>query len=322
MPAILEATLPVVTAPAQASRPVALEPLPPAHSPDGRPLVRVAAFGLGPRLRRIAEIVFRHARHNPYRFEVVVSREPEDFDLALVDMTVWGGAEVARTLRGLPKARAVVTVGRRQDPGRTCDDLCLQRFALNLINVLNRVVESRLDREQIQGKAQASAKATGQAHWLATLGRRPRVLLLEPGATARRQLTLAISALGLQPDAVASLAEARESLAQRRYEVMLLEWDLPDGSGLSLVRDIRRHRLLRATATLMLTRRDGPLDKLRAAAAGCDAYLVKPASTLVLRETLLRCLASPILEVPGVPTGDRSGTLARLSATLRFQPQL
>ena len=66
---------------------------------DPRPAYRVAAFGLGPRLQRITEIVFRHAHHNPYRFQVVASREPDAFDLALVYMPPQGARDIARLLR-------------------------------------------------------------------------------------------------------------------------------------------------------------------------------------------------------------------------------
>ena len=56
-------------------------------------------------------------------------------------MTAKGSGEVARTLQGLPRSHAIVKVGRREDPTRACDDLVLQRFALNLLAVLNQAVE-------------------------------------------------------------------------------------------------------------------------------------------------------------------------------------
>ncbi len=125
--------------------------VPPASDPDarpsaGRPEIRVAAFGLGGKFQRILEIVFRHARHNPYRFVLAASRGPGDYDLALVDMTAKGGPEVAQTLRRLPEGRPIVTVGRREDPTRARDDLVLQRFALNVLAVLNGTVERHLVR--------------------------------------------------------------------------------------------------------------------------------------------------------------------------------
>lgn len=303
---------------------------------DPRPAFRVAAFGLGPRLQRIMEIVLRHAHHNPYRFQVVASREPDDFDVALVDMTAQGAGDIARTLRGLARARTVVTVGRRQDPTRVCDDLVLQRFAMNLLTVLNRVAD--------QQRVSASSRAGTPARMMRTpsgtvdvleraLGRRPRVLLIDPSPVARRQLSLALTVLGLDAEGVGTAAEARDTLALRRYEGVVLESDLPDASGLAIVRDIRRDPAWRSTPTIVLTRRSSPWDKLKAAAAGCDAYLVKPTSTPVLRDTVLRCIgrSEQALSVPAQSsetlTADRPGgnawrtRWARLSASARVQLQ-
>ncbi len=108
---------------------------------DVRPRVRVAVFGLAQRFHRLLEIVIRHARHNPYRFELAHSRGPGEFDLALVDMTAKGGAEVARTLKRIARSRPVVTVGRRSDPSRPCDDLLHDQFTLDLLGVLNKAVD-------------------------------------------------------------------------------------------------------------------------------------------------------------------------------------
>jgi CheY-like chemotaxis protein len=301
--------------------------------PDPRPAYRVAAFGLGARLQRIAEIVFRHARHNPYRFQVVASREPDDFDLALVDMTTQGARDIARTLRGLARARTVVTVGRRQDPTRVCDDLVLHRFALNLLTVLNRVVEQHRVAVSVRHEAAAPLSAGMRPSEVLerALGRRPRVLLIDPSPVARRQLSLALATLGLDAEGVGTAAEARDILALRRYEGVLLDSELPDANGLSIVRDLRRDPAWRCTPTIVLTRRSSPWDKLKAAAAGCDAYLVKPSSTSVLKATVLRCIerGSPVVTpTPAVPVATAQpawaslrARVSRLSASARLQMQ-
>jgi CheY-like chemotaxis protein len=300
---------------------------------DPRPAYRVAAFGLGPRLQRITEIVFRHAHHNPYRFQVVASREPDDFDLALVDMTTQGARDIARTLRGLARARTVVTVGRRQDPTRVRDDLVLQRFALNLLTVLNRVVEQHRVAVSVRHEAAAPLSAgVRPAEVLErALGRRARVLLIDPSPVARRQLSLALAALGLDAEGVGTAAEARDILAMRRYEGVLLESDLPDAKGLSIVRDLRLDPAWRHTPAIVLTRRGSPWDKLQAAVAGCDAYLVKPASTSVLQATVLRCIerGKPLVShTPAVAVAtahpawaNLRARFSRLSASVRMQMQ-
>ena len=58
------------------------------------------------------------------------------------------------------------------------------------------------------------------------------------------------------------------------YDALLVDWQLPDGSGLDWVRSIRRHG--NATPVLLLTARDLLTDRIRGLDAGADDYLVKP----------------------------------------------
>ena len=260
----------------------------PPASPD-RPEIRVAAFGLAGKFQKILEIVFRHARHNPYRFVLADSRGPGDYDVALVDMTARGGPEVAQTLRRLPEGRPIVTVGRREDPTRACDDLVLQRFALNLLAVLNRVVERHLLRPAA-ALARRAAGLFGLPDAERLLGRRARVLLIDESPAVRRQVSLALHQMGLDSEGVGSAREALDVIAVRRYELVITEAELSDIGGLRLTRDIKRDPALRGMPVIVLTRRSGPLDLLRGAMSGCDSYLVKPVSLQTLRETVGRCV--------------------------------
>ncbi|HYF58917.1 MAG TPA: response regulator [Burkholderiaceae bacterium] len=266
---------------------------------EPRPEIRVAAFGLAHKFQRILEIVFRHARHNPYQFVIAPSRGPGDFDLALVDMTAKGGPEVAQTLRRLPEARPIVTVGRREDPARACDDLVLQRFALNLLGALNRAVERNLPDLARRGAAafmRGAAALFGDLDPERVLGRRPRVLMVDPSPAVRRQLALALQQMGIEGEGVATAREALEALALRRYELVVTESVLADGSGLRLARGVKRDPALRGTSVIVLTRRSGPLDVLRGALSRCDVYLVKPVSMQTLREAVGRCMRRSLAE--------------------------
>lgn len=278
---------------------------PPAATTPPRPEIRVAAFGLAGRFQRILEIVFRHSRHNPYRFVLSAARGPGDYDLALVDMTTKGGADVAQTLRRLPENRPIVTVGRREDPTRACDDLTLQRFAINLLVVLNRTVEHNVLRPARLG---ASAIARRAAAWVGqldaetVLGRKARALLVDESPAVRRQLSLALDEMGVDCEGVGSGREALDVMAVRRYELVFMEADLPDMQGLRLARDIKRDPALHGMPVIILTRRTGALDVLRGAWSRCDSYLVKPVTLQTLRETVSRCLSKSLASTvrPGV----------------------
>ena len=63
-------------------------------------------------------------------------------------------------------------------------------------------------------------------------------------------------------------------MAGEPYDALLVDWQLPDGSGIDWVRTLRRRGL--CTPILMLTARDRLGDRINGLDAGADDYLVKP----------------------------------------------
>lgn len=63
-------------------------------------------------------------------------------------------------------------------------------------------------------------------------------------------------------------------LVNEPYDALLIDWQLPDGSGLDWLRRLRQRGL--TTPALMLTARDLLSDRVQGLDAGADDYLVKP----------------------------------------------
>jgi DNA-binding response OmpR family regulator len=80
--------------------------------------------------------------------------------------------------------------------------------------------------------------------------------------------------------------EALAKLSQLPIDLLVLDWMLPDVSGLEILRHIRTHGL--NTAVLMVTARDAVADRVSGIEAGADDYLVKP---FAFEELLARCRA-------------------------------
>jgi DNA-binding response OmpR family regulator len=81
----------------------------------------------------------------------------------------------------------------------------------------------------------------------------------------------------------ASLAEARRALASHRYDAVVLDVSLPDGSGLELLAELRGDRRTARVPVIVLTAREAIADKLAGFAVGADDYIVKPFHPLELR---------------------------------------
>ena len=77
------------------------------------------------------------------------------------------------------------------------------------------------------------------------------------------------------------MAQAREALAEERFDLLILDINLPDGSGLDLLRQLRAEG--DATPVLLLTANDLELDEVTGLEAGADDYITKPFSLAVLR---------------------------------------
>jgi two-component system, OmpR family, response regulator len=90
-------------------------------------------------------------------------------------------------------------------------------------------------------------------------------------------------------DVCATGGEARAQAQDIAYDVILLDWSLPDMDGVAVLREWRRRGL--RTPVLLLTARGSTGEKVTAFHAGADDYLVKPfefAELLVRIEALHR----------------------------------
>lgn len=100
-----------------------------------------------------------------------------------------------------------------------------------------------------------------------------RLLLLEDDLILGEGLRDYLRAEGHVVDWCRCLREAA-LLVGEPYDALLVDWQLPDGSGLDWLGRLRQRGL--TTPTLMLTARDLLSDRVKGLDAGADDYLVKP----------------------------------------------
>jgi two-component system KDP operon response regulator KdpE len=121
-----------------------------------------------------------------------------------------------------------------------------------------------------------------------------RVLIVDDDPQIRRVLRMALVKQGLEVADARSGDEALEKFEAARYDLVILDMNMPGMSGLEAC------RLLRDTseaAIIMLTVRDSEEDKIKALDAGADDYVTKPFSVPELlarvRAALRRLPQSP-----------------------------
>ena len=115
-----------------------------------------------------------------------------------------------------------------------------------------------------------------------------RILVVEDEPAISELLAVNLRHFGYVVSAVADSASAVEALAQSVPDLMILDWMLPDESGVDLAKRLRQQARTRELPIVMLTARAQEGDKLSGFDAGVDDYLTKPFST---RELLARIKA-------------------------------
>lgn len=100
-----------------------------------------------------------------------------------------------------------------------------------------------------------------------------RLLLLEDDRGLGEGLRAFLETDGHAVDWCLRLLDAR-SLQTETYDAYLVDWQLPDGSGLDWVRQLRRQGV--HTPVIILTARDLIADRVQGLDTGADDYLVKP----------------------------------------------
>ena len=107
-----------------------------------------------------------------------------------------------------------------------------------------------------------------------------QIFLLEDDAALGRGITMALGGAEQTVVLADSIAQARQTLAKTQFDLLILDINLPDGSGLDLLRALRSQR--NATPIILLTANDLEMDEVTGLEAGADDYITKPFSLAVL----------------------------------------
>ena len=111
------------------------------------------------------------------------------------------------------------------------------------------------------------------------------ILIVEDERPIREMIAFGLKRAGFEVREAEDSRAARSALADRRPDLVLIDWMLPDTSGLELTRSLKHARDTRDLPIIMLTARAAEADKVAGLDGGADDYLTKPFSP---RELLAR----------------------------------
>ena len=128
-----------------------------------------------------------------------------------------------------------------------------------------------------------------------------KILLIEDDAPLGRGICLALGGGTLEMTLCRTLDQGRQALARERFALLILDVNLPDGSGLDLLTQLRPEDQI---PVLLLTANDLESDQVAGLELGADDYVTKPFSLAVLRarvNSLLRRSAGPAGDTVELP---------------------
>ncbi len=115
-----------------------------------------------------------------------------------------------------------------------------------------------------------------------------KILIVEDETPIREMIAFHLTRAGFSALQASDCREARQILADEQPALALIDWMLPDMSGLELTRQLKRESANEDLAVIMLTARADEHDKVSGLDSGADDYVTKPFSP---RELLARIQA-------------------------------
>ena len=114
-----------------------------------------------------------------------------------------------------------------------------------------------------------------------------KLLIIEDDIDLREGLHFSFEGDGYEVLDVGTRREGQQEMKKGIYDLVLLDCNLPDGTGFDLCREVRKFSNI---PIIMLTARDTEMDEIKALELGVNDYLSKPFSLGVLKARMKRIL--------------------------------
>jgi two-component system chemotaxis response regulator CheY len=123
------------------------------------------------------------------------------------------------------------------------------------------------------------------------LDRNMKVLVVDDFATMRKIEKNILGQLGIKDvDEADDGSTALPKLMTTKYDVVLLDWNMPNMTGLELLKAMRAQENLKNVPVIMVTAEALKDNVVAAAQAGVNDYVVKPFNAATLEEKLKKVL--------------------------------
>ncbi len=125
-----------------------------------------------------------------------------------------------------------------------------------------------------------------------------RILIIEDEISLNKTITEGLNEFNYQTDVAENLKDGEYYISIRNYDLVLVDWMLPDGSGLEIIQQVKSKSP--RTPIITISARDDAESEIEALKGGADDFLAKPFDfgVLVARiEARLRFGGTNLIEI-------------------------
>jgi len=242
----------------------------------------ISHLGLPPREATVLRSLFQLVPALQASFDLVETQHAERADVVFVNTAEQPAVEAWERVAQLNQLAIPVLVVDRDD--KSDSELKVRRPLVlkKLLNVLQQITSTH-----------SAARQRGGAD-------EHRILVVDDSFPVRKYLQHSLPRLAPAPISVVlaeSGEDAQSKLDGQHFDLVFLDIVMPDMDGYKLCKWVKSNN--RHTPVVMLTSRSGSFDKVRAAVAGCDAFLIKPPADEKIREVLARFMPAATSAVLG-----------------------
>ena len=268
--------------------------------------LKLAVKGLKPIERQLLEGLVKVSQRRTPRLEILDDAQARDADAVMIDARDASAMAWARQRPWLSRRAVIWIDGTEAAPGHTLVRRPVQWPILPML--LARALESGPGASA--SSASPIATPAAPARLAGTAGHAPQILVVDDSLAVRAHLRSLLEQRGYAVTDADSVEVALQTLAQRKFDCVLMDVMMPDIDGYEGCHQVKaRLRGADSVPVVMLTSKGSPFDRIRGKMAGCDAYLTKPVDPQHLTEVLAQQVrAVPVRRVngtsePAQPTG-------------------
>lgn len=261
----------------------------------GKRVLRVAAFGLKPNEQNVLRSISVLSGHSGRAVGFDLAADGSTADLFIVDaestdaISRWHACDPQQV-------RPVIVIDTLGKAG-AARSMKRPLLASRLLGALDEIAlhaERSGPRTLMPITPSAASATAGEPVAAPQPKRRQAVLVVDDSPTVRKQLELALRTRDVDTTLVATGEHALDAIAQREFDLVLLDVVLPGTDGYQVCKAIKKGYGAKRTPVVMLTSKSSPFDRLHGSLAGCDNYLVKPVRQSEFESVLNKYLsASP-----------------------------